>query len=771
MNLTHDFIINILWTISWQTSLMFIIIGITSLIFRKKGANFKYMLWLAVIARLCIPVALSFPTGLFKTPEPSLLIPAERIEKTVEQKNETASPISTLPIAEKTDISTIAQKFVVDRIRQTVPVETKLIYSWLSFMALMGLGFCIQYMRIHSKLSKMKTVESPHVLDLFAEICKELDLKTQIQIRAGNDQHLSGPTVFGLIHPTIYLPQNMLEEWTEEELKPVLLHEATHIQRKDLWVNLIQIAVQTIYFFHPLVWLVNWKIRQLREEICDDIAIQHLGANKKQYGESILRIVENSEKSPMETVISMQFIESRNSVAKRIIRIMSKNYRFFRKLRPASIMGIGLIALIGTGLSCNKMDSKNESMIHARYKPLHTIIEDLEKEFKISIIYPSFMEKYKIKLNISRHQKLASILDQIKRELQKMNTSKSAPEWILQEDGICILMSSSLAEHWKKDTWQYVVLKAQNIDPQTFDQYAFQILSHSKKILVHRNPEILCVFDNESKINKYEELWKKLDHPDPQMRLQFIANWHITKQKEALLQTLWRLSKYERTAKQIPVNSSELFSSSLYDLKLDYAFRIKYTENDHPIYFSHQNQWILLSKGPDLQFDIQADQFSIQKDLLKSKRYDPTNGLISIGDLYISSYDSLNVNTETEHSIALLIFEHFNDYSSSQRYQIIKDFRSNHEFLANNWSKFNTQVKISILKDLPNMKRRYLFLNLGIIDADNEVSQYAEDRLVNFINHRFDSIEKYKEWYSKIKDLNERDVRYPAPTVKDNEQK
>ena len=53
----------------------------------------------------------------------------------------------------------------------------------------------------------------------------------------------------------------------------VLAHEFAHIRRYDYLVNILQMVVETLLFYHPAVWWTSARIRHERELCCDDIAV------------------------------------------------------------------------------------------------------------------------------------------------------------------------------------------------------------------------------------------------------------------------------------------------------------------------------------------------------------------------------------------------------------------------------------------------------------------------------------------------------------------
>jgi len=85
------------------------------------------------------------------------------------------------------------------------------------------------------------------------------------------------PAVIGWLRPVILLPVSAMAGLTPQMIEAVLAHELAHIRRHDYLLNVLQTAVETILFYHPAVWWVGKKIRQERENCCDDLAVAACG--------------------------------------------------------------------------------------------------------------------------------------------------------------------------------------------------------------------------------------------------------------------------------------------------------------------------------------------------------------------------------------------------------------------------------------------------------------------------------------------------------------
>jgi uncharacterized protein (TIGR03435 family) len=86
-----------------------------------------------------------------------------------------------------------------------------------------------------------------------------------------------GPGVIGWLRPIVLLPPATAMGLTPQQLEAVLAHELAHIRRHDYLVNILQMMVETVLFYHPVVWWTSRRIRFERELCCDDLAVASCG--------------------------------------------------------------------------------------------------------------------------------------------------------------------------------------------------------------------------------------------------------------------------------------------------------------------------------------------------------------------------------------------------------------------------------------------------------------------------------------------------------------
>ncbi len=84
--------------------------------------------------------------------------------------------------------------------------------------------------------------------------------------------HVHEAMAMGIFRPAILLPATWITQMDPDMLEAIVAHELAHLRRYDLWINLVQRIVETIFFYHPAVWWLSKGLRREREYCCDQYA-------------------------------------------------------------------------------------------------------------------------------------------------------------------------------------------------------------------------------------------------------------------------------------------------------------------------------------------------------------------------------------------------------------------------------------------------------------------------------------------------------------------
>ena len=166
------------------------------------------------------------------------------------------------------------------------------------------------------------------------------------------------PMTIGWIKPVVLLPVGIASGLTINQLEAILAHELAHIKRYDYLVNIFQNFVEILFFFHPATWFISGKVRDERENCCDDFAVEICGDSLVLA--KALTQVASFQQQPL---LAMAFGAKRQTFMDRIKRIIGIN-----DSKPmsygnwAAVLGMILVVALGV-VYAQKEVVKEESVI------------------------------------------------------------------------------------------------------------------------------------------------------------------------------------------------------------------------------------------------------------------------------------------------------------------------------------------------------------------------------------------------------------------------
>lgn len=126
------------------------------------------------------------------------------------------------------------------------------------------------------RLVRLDTEEiSGTVMTVVEKLKDQLGIRQAVRVLESRRVHV--PTVVGWIKPVILLPAAVLSKLPGEQLEMVIAHELGHIRRFDYLFNLLQLVIETLFFYHPGIRWMSRQVRQEREHCCDDLVVARCG--------------------------------------------------------------------------------------------------------------------------------------------------------------------------------------------------------------------------------------------------------------------------------------------------------------------------------------------------------------------------------------------------------------------------------------------------------------------------------------------------------------
>lgn len=157
-------------------------------------------------------------------------------------------------------------------ISSSLPYITILWFIGMIFLSIRMLGGLFYIRDIKNCGTKITSTDLNRIV---SRISINLNINKIIQLT--ESAKVSVPTVIGHIKPMILFPVGAIAGLPINQVEAIISHELAHIKRHDYLINLIFSVVEIMFFFNPVIWILNSQIKADRELLCDDLALEATG--------------------------------------------------------------------------------------------------------------------------------------------------------------------------------------------------------------------------------------------------------------------------------------------------------------------------------------------------------------------------------------------------------------------------------------------------------------------------------------------------------------
>jgi bla regulator protein blaR1 len=300
----------------WQSTLFAVAAALLAIACRKNRAQVRFWLWLSASLKFLIPFSLLVSFGSHVGwPATPTKIPTQALSFTMVQLAR--------PFPETLSFSTATP-------RTTHFFPTAIFGLWVCGFGAIAVIRFKAWLRIRAAVRSSIPIEIPGT----------------VEVRSSPG--LLEPGVVGLLRPVLLLPAGITDCLTNPQFEAVFSHELCHIRRRDNLTATIHMVVETLFWFHPLVWWISARLVEEREQACDEDVLQS-GSEPHVYAQGILKVCKSYVESPLACMSGV----TGNNLKKRMERIMKKHIgeslNIWRKLllTVAGIAGVATPIFLG----------------------------------------------------------------------------------------------------------------------------------------------------------------------------------------------------------------------------------------------------------------------------------------------------------------------------------------------------------------------------------------------------------------------------------------
>jgi bla regulator protein blaR1 len=315
----------------WQSTLFAVLAAILTLAFKKNQARIRHNLWLAASLKFLVPFSLlTILGGRLASPRFSLS-GRSGLFSAVEGFSQ---PFTFVVVAPADHATTAA--YLITLLPGLVAA------GWLCGFVTVLILWSARWYRVVAMARRSAPMGQGREVDALRQLEQTGGVRRPMALLLSRASALE-PGVFGIFRPVLLWPATISEHLQDSHLRAILAHEMSHVRRRDNLAAAMHMAVEAIFWFHPMVWWMGARLVEERELACDEEVLQ-LGNPPSIYAESILKTCEFCVGSPLPCVSGVTGAE----LKKRIVRIMTPTLA--EKLSPTRrllLASVGIAAVAG----------------------------------------------------------------------------------------------------------------------------------------------------------------------------------------------------------------------------------------------------------------------------------------------------------------------------------------------------------------------------------------------------------------------------------------
>jgi TonB family protein len=247
------------------------------------------------------------------------------------------------------------------------------VYCVLTTLWLVGVAACFarwgwRRRRVASIALAGAKVESGREAEMLEDLKSRLNVGRQVGLVVSSS--FAEPVVWRALRPVIVLPRGLAERLSDGELESVLKHELFHVKRLDNLSGSLQMFVCCFFWFHPLVRLIDRRLIEERELMCDERVILS-GAAPEAYAASLWKVVQFGFGWPVDGVSRA----TGSNLKRRIKLMLNANHRSKSSTASRALVGITFIALIALAAAMALFSRDRSAVAEA------TNVQDQDKKF------------------------------------------------------------------------------------------------------------------------------------------------------------------------------------------------------------------------------------------------------------------------------------------------------------------------------------------------------------------------------------------------------
>jgi bla regulator protein BlaR1 len=302
----------------WQSTIFAGLVWLAAVALRHNGARVRYWLWVAASLKFLVPFSWLVMLGAqFEWRSGPAL----------------AQPAAAFVIDQVLAPSVLAPSIAQDATRPSSIVPWVAGAVWLAGVATVCLWWRRQWMPVRAARR--------------SAVRLSIDSSALRGLTVMSSPMTMEPGIVGVWRPMLLVPDGLLDQLTAAQMEALFAHERSHVRHRDNLMAAVHMAVEALFWFHPLVWWIQRRLIDERERACDEDVLRS-GSQPSDYAEGILAVCRLSVHAPLSCVAGVTGSDLRRRIESILrgssSRPMGAGRRWALALTAAAAIGLPIVA-------------------------------------------------------------------------------------------------------------------------------------------------------------------------------------------------------------------------------------------------------------------------------------------------------------------------------------------------------------------------------------------------------------------------------------------
>ena len=321
----------------WQSTLFgFLVWGFT-LVLRKNRAQVLYRLWLAASVKFLVPFSLLIGLGgmLPRPQSAAVVIPVYSVADAI------GMPFIRLPV----NTADMGLQLPLRKGFGKAFLATLLVVWSCGVMVVLAV-WRVRWRQVATTLRRATSSEGGREWETLRRVEEKIGAHRQIALMTSEEP--MEPGIVGVWRPTLIWPKRLTIRLEDEQIEAIFAHELVHARRRDNLTAALHMFVESVFWFHPMVWWIERRMVEERERACDE-AVVDLGSAPAIYAEGLLKTMRFCVEAPLVCLAGMTGADLNQRVCM-IMTLRWERLAWSRKIALAGFAFATMIAPIGFGV-------------------------------------------------------------------------------------------------------------------------------------------------------------------------------------------------------------------------------------------------------------------------------------------------------------------------------------------------------------------------------------------------------------------------------------